>query len=64
MTWALVGLLFGFGFMVAAMLAVSGAVVLVACITLIIIGAIRNVIEERKQLKAVADEVKGWEGTD
>ena len=54
MTWLLIGFAFGLG-AVAAMV--------VACITLIIIGAIRNVIEERKQLKAVADEVKGWEGT-
>ncbi len=53
MTWAFVGLCFGLGFMAAVMLAVSGAVVLAACVS-----AIRG--EEDR----VADEIQGWEGTD
>ena len=53
MTWAFVGLCFGLGFMAATMLAVSGAVVLVACVS-----AIRGEEEERMV------EVRGWEGTD
>jgi len=52
MTWAFVGLCFGLGFMAAAMLAVSGAVVLAACVSAI----------KREEEQAV--EVRGWEGTD
>ena len=51
MTWAFVGLCFGLGFMAAVMLAVSGAVVLAACVSAI----------KREEEQAV--EVRGWEGT-
>ncbi len=55
MTWFHVGFAFGLGAIAAMM---------VACITVIIIGAIRCTMEERRQLKAMADNIRGWEGTD
>lgn len=53
MTWALVGLLFGLGFMAAAVLAVAGVIV---CGSLI--GVLGARAEEREHM------VRRWEGTD
>jgi len=53
MSWALVGLLFGLGFMAATILAVAGVIVCGA-----LIGVLEVRAEEQEQT------IGGWEGTD
>ncbi len=53
MTWAFVGLLFGIGFMAAAVLAVAGVIVRGS-----LIGVLGARAEEREHI------ARGWEGTD